>query len=69
MIEDLLAARGVIVSHEVVWRRAEKFRRDFAKKLRQRALQFGGIWHLDEVAITINGMKNWLWRRRLFSMF
>lgn len=31
MVEDLLAARGVIVGHETVRRRAEKFGRDFTK--------------------------------------
>jgi transposase-like protein len=30
MVEDLLAARGIIVSHETVRRWAEKFGRDFA---------------------------------------
>ena len=30
MVEDLLATRGIVVSHETVRRRAEKFGRDFA---------------------------------------
>jgi hypothetical protein len=62
MVEDLLAARGVIVSHETVRRWAEKFGRDFANKIRRRASRFGDKWHLDEVAVTINGKKHWLWR-------
>ena len=30
MVKDLLAARGIVVSHETVRRWAEKFGRDFA---------------------------------------
>ncbi len=62
MVEDLLAARGIIVSHETIRRWAEKFGRDFANKIRRRAPQFGDKWHLDEVVIAINGQKHWLWR-------
>jgi len=62
MVEDILAARGIIVSHETVRRWAEKFGRDFAGKIRRRAPQFGDKWHLDEVVLTINGQKHWLWR-------
>ena len=62
MVEDLLAARGIIVSHETVRRWAEKLGRDFAIQIRRRAPQFGDKWHLDEVVITINGKRNWLWR-------
>ena len=62
MVEDLLAVRGIIVSHETVRRWAEKFGRDFANKARQRAPQLGDTWHLDEVVVAINGKKHWLWR-------
>ena len=62
MVEDLLAARSMIVSHETVRRWAEKFGRDFANEVRRRAPQFGDKWHLDEVVVAINGEKHWLWR-------
>jgi putative transposase len=62
MVEDLLAARGIIVSHETVRRWAEKFGRDFANKIRCRSPRLGDKWHLDEVVITINGKKHCLWR-------
>lgn len=62
MVEDLLAARGIVVSHETVRRWAEKFGRDFAKTIRLRAPRFGDKWRLDEVVVTINGTKYWLWR-------
>ena len=62
MVEDLLAARGIIVSHETVRCWAEKFGRIYANKIRRRAPRFGDKWHLDEVVISINGKKHWLWR-------
>ena len=62
MVEDLLAARGIIVSHETVRCWAEKFGRIYANKIRRRAPQFGDKWHLDEVVISINGKRHWLWR-------
>ena len=37
MVEDLLAARGIIVSHETVRCWAEKFGRIYANKIRRRA--------------------------------
>ena len=62
MVEDLLAARGIIVSHEAVRCWAETFGRTCANKIRRRAPQFGDKWHLDEVVISINGKKHWFWR-------
>jgi putative transposase len=62
MIEDLLAAGGIVMSHETVRRWAEKSGRDFANTIRRRAPQFGKKWHLDEIFVTINVKKHWLWR-------
>ncbi|BCH62459.1 IS6 family transposase (plasmid) [Agrobacterium vitis] len=63
MVEDLLAARGIIVSHQTVRLWAEKFGRHFAKDIRKRSAgKLGDKWHLDEVGITIGGKKHWLWR-------
>ncbi|MEZ2223546.1 IS6 family transposase [Rhizobium sp. RCC_161_2] len=63
MVEDMLAARGVIVSHQTVRLWAEKFGRHFANDIHKRSAgRLGDIWHLDEVVITIAGKKNWLWR-------
>jgi hypothetical protein len=55
MVEDLLAARGIVVSHETVRRWAEKFGRDFANTIRRSTPQLGNRWHLDEVVVTIHG--------------
>jgi hypothetical protein len=62
MVEDLLAGREIIVSHEAVRCWAETFGRIDASKICRHAPQFGDKWHLDEVVISINGKKHWLWR-------
>src|SRR5690242_19707246 len=62
MVEELLAARGIIVSHETVRQWALKFGQGFANEIRRRLPRAGDKWHLDEVQIKIAGQKNWLWR-------
>ncbi len=62
MVEEMLAARGIIVSHESVRQWALKFGQDFANQIRRRLPATGDKWHLDEVAIKIAGKKHWLWR-------
>lgn len=63
MIEDLLAARGIIVSHQTVRLWAEKSGRHFAHDIRQcTAGKLRDKWHLDEVVISLGGKKHWLWR-------
>jgi len=63
MVEDMLAARGIIVSHQTIRLWAEKFGRTFANQIRQRSCgRLGDKWHLDEAAISIRGEKHWLWR-------
>src|SRR3954463_12776020 len=47
MVEEMLAARGIVVTYETI---------------RRRAPRRGDKWHLDEVLITIAGKKHWLWR-------
>ncbi|MUO80753.1 IS6 family transposase [Agrobacterium vitis] len=63
MVEDILATRGIIVSHQTVRLWAEKFGRQFANDIRRRSAgRLGDKWYLDEVVITIGGKKHWLWR-------
>ncbi|BCH62339.1 hypothetical protein RvVAR0630_pl04810 (plasmid) [Agrobacterium vitis] len=63
MVEDMLAARGLIVSHQTVRLWAEKFGRHFANDIRKRSAgRLGDNWHFDEVVITIAGKKHWLRR-------
>jgi putative transposase len=62
MVEEMLAARGIVVSHETVRQWALKFGQAFASRIRRRLPCAGDKWHLDEVAIKIAGVKHWLWR-------
>jgi putative transposase len=62
MVEEMLAARGIITSHETVRQWALKFGQDVANRARRRLPCAGDKWHLDEVVIKIAGVKHWLWR-------
>src|SRR5919108_109491 len=62
MVEEMLAARGIVVSHETVRQWALKFGQEFANEIRRRLPCAGDKWHLDEVAIKIAGKTHWLWR-------
>src|SRR5215204_4489244 len=62
MVEKMLAARGIAVSHETVRQWALKFGQSFAKQIRRRLPASRDKWHLDEVVISIAGQKHWLWR-------
>ena len=61
-VEDLLAARGVIVSRETVRLWVNRFGRHFADCIRRDRPQPNDKWHIDEVVITICGKRHWLWR-------
>src|SRR5512134_1340588 len=62
MVEEMLAARGILVSHETGRQWTRKFGQAFANQIRRRLPRPGDKWHLDEVVITIAGKKHWLWR-------
>jgi putative transposase len=62
MVEEMLAVRGIAVSHETVRQWARKFGQAFANQIRRRLPSAGDKWHLDEVVITIAGKRHWLWR-------
>jgi putative transposase len=61
-IEDLLAERGVIVSYEAIRRWRARFGLDYAKRLRRRHGAGGDRWFLDEVTVSIQGKRHYLWR-------
>ncbi|WP_326756827.1 IS6 family transposase [Streptomyces hirsutus] len=61
-VEELMLQRGVTVSHETVRRWCAKFGQDYANALRRRRPRPGDTWHLDEVFITVNGERKYLWR-------
>jgi len=61
-IEDLLAERGIMVSHETVRRWVNHFGPAIAADLRKRRPKPHTIWHLDEVYLRIGGRLVYLWR-------
>ena len=61
-VEDLLAARGVIVSREAIRLWVNRFGRHFADCIRRDRPRPNDKWHMDEVVITICCKKLWLWR-------
>src|ERR671913_527031 len=62
MVDELLAARGITVSHETVRQWGRKFGQGFANQIRRRLPCAGDKWHLDEVCLMISGKKHYLWR-------
>jgi putative transposase len=62
LVEEMLLERGIVVSYETVPRWALKFGLDYARRLKRKRPSRRDIWHLDEVVITIAGLKHWLWR-------
>src|SRR5918998_350002 len=61
-VDEILAARGITVSHETVRQWARKFGQSFANQIRRRLPRAGDKWHLDEMMVKIAGKKHWLWR-------
>ena len=51
MVEEMLAARGISVTHETIRQWGLKFGREFANRIRRRAPRRSDKWHLDEVVI------------------
>jgi putative transposase len=62
LVEEMLLERGIVVSYETIRCWAKKFGPDYARRLRRKQPSSSDIWHLDEVVITIDGKKHWLWR-------
>jgi len=58
LVEEMLAARGIIVSHETVRQWGLKFGPEIAARIRRWLPRGGDKWHLDEVVITIAGKKH-----------
>jgi putative transposase len=61
-VEELLFERGVTVSHEAVRQWCQKCGQAYANQLRRRRPRPGDKWHLDEVFVTVNGERHYLWR-------
>jgi putative transposase len=61
-VEELMAARGIVVTYETIRQWCHTFGQQYARELRRRRAQTGDKWHLDEVFLTINGKLHYLWR-------
>jgi putative transposase len=61
-VEELMLARGVIVSYETVRQWCAKFGPAYARELRRRRPRAGDKWHLDEAFIKVNRERRYLWR-------
>src|SRR5919106_3736752 len=61
-VQELLLERGIDVTHEAIRQWCLKFGQDYANQLKRRRAQPGDKWHLDEVFLTINGERHYLWR-------
>ena len=61
-VEDLLAQRGVTVTYETIRQWCQRFGPVYARRLRRRRGRMGDTWHLDEVFVTIQGRRQYLWR-------
>ena len=61
-VEDLLAERVITVSYETIRQWCGKFGPDYARRLKRHQGRLGDTWFLDEVFVTINGQRQYLWR-------
>jgi len=61
-IEDLLAERGITVSHETIRVWCRRFGPQIAAAIRRNRPNPADKWHMDEMLITLGGRKHWLWR-------
>src|SRR6185312_12387736 len=61
-VEELLAERGIDVSHETIRRWVAVFGPVIARRLRAMRPKPYTTWHLDEMFVSIGGKKMYLWR-------
>ena len=61
-VEELMLERGIKLSYETVRRRCLKFGGEYARRLKRHRVQPGDKWHVDEVFLSINGERRYLWR-------
>jgi putative transposase len=61
-IEDILAQRGIIVTHESIRLWCNKFGSKYATRLRKKHQGYGDTFFIDEVFIKIDSRQHFLWR-------
>jgi len=60
-VEELLAERGITVTYETVRQWYQKVGPDYACKLKKRQSRLGATWPIDEVFVTIQEERHYLW--------
>ena len=60
-MEDLLAQRGITVTYETIRQWCRNFGPAYARTLRRRRGRMGDTWHLDELFVTLQGRRQYLW--------
>lgn len=61
-VQEQLAFRGIILSHETISDWSIKFASNFKDVMKKRERKSNDKWHLDEMAVSINGEPFVLWR-------
>lgn len=61
-VEEMLLERGIAVSYETIRRWGRKHGPGYVRHIRRKPPSTNDVWHLDEVAVRINGKRCWLWR-------
>jgi DDE superfamily endonuclease len=61
-VQELLFERGIDITHEAIRQWCLKFGQAYANQLKHRRPRPSDKWHLDEVFLTINGQRHYLWR-------
>jgi hypothetical protein len=61
-VEELLFARGIIVTYEAIRKWCRKFGQAYTNQLRPRRPRPGDKWHLDKLFLSLNAQRHDLWR-------
>ncbi|MGK0172763.1 MAG: putative transposase [Gammaproteobacteria bacterium] len=61
-IEDLLAGRGITLSYETLRQWCHTFGPQYARRMKKRRGPRGDRWFIDEVVVSIQGKRRYLWR-------
>jgi putative transposase len=61
-VDELMLARGVMLTYETIRSWCAKFGPDDANQLRRRRPRPGDKWHVQEVFVKINGITHYRWR-------
>ena len=58
----MLVERGVDVTYETIRQWSMKCGIQYTRRLKRRQGRLGDTWHLDELFVSINGKRQYLWR-------